>query len=86
MNHVRPTLFLACLLLLQLIPSGDSEASSNHSVSTAGGCTPQRIRKPPDPKKLRLSLRIAEAKRDAKKSRLYRSLSRRQRSGLIARP
>lgn len=85
MNRVRLTVFLACLLLLQLMPSGESAAGSNHSASAAKGCTPQRIRRSPDSNKLRLSLRISEAKRDEKKSRIYRSLSRRQRGGLIGR-
>ncbi len=39
-----------------------------------------------DPPKVRLSLKIAEAKRDTRKSGIYRSILRKTKSGLIRRP
>lgn len=86
MSLIRLTASLVCLLLIELMPVADSEARSLKPKHAARGQSSRRVRRPPEPQKLRLSIRIAEAKRDEKKSRMYRSLSRRKRTGLIGRP
>ncbi len=62
------------------------DAGNNHKLHSAIS-DPETHNKPshfiPN---VRLSLRIAEAKRDMRKTRIYRSILRRDKSGLLGRP
>jgi hypothetical protein len=86
MSPARLAAYWLCLFLLIFPDAGFPEARKQKTMHAAGQWSAKPSSRPAEPLKLRLSLRISEAKRDEKKSRLYRSLSRRQRIVLIGRP